>query len=239
LQAVLQAWHPMQRVWSMTFAHLTDWDEAGADIRGILYSNHWGRESKKNAKAPRGTQGRKDGSGPLRRCVLLRSLELMRLSRALLFLLAVAGVVQLARYYPQLPQTMASHFDGAGRPDGFQSRDAFVALCAAILLGTVAMFGGLGTLFRRLPSTWFNLPNRDYWLAPERREETLEAISTQLEWFGAVSLLLYLFVIQMVMETNLTSEPRLDSRLMWAVVGLYLIFALVWTTRFILRFRKP
>ncbi len=162
----------------------------------------------------------------------------MRVSRALLFLLAAAGVVQLLHYYPRLPETMASHFDGAGQPDGFQSRSAFFAICAAMLIMTVILFGGLGALFRKIPSKWFNLPNRDYWLAPERREETIEAISTQMEWFGVASLALYLFVIQMVVETNQTSEPRLDSKSMFVVLGLYLLFSAVWTTRFILRFRK-
>ncbi len=162
----------------------------------------------------------------------------MRPSRAILFLLAAAGVVQILRSYPLLPERMASHFDGTGRPDGFQSRDAFFALSASMLMMTLVLFGGLGALFRRIPSTWFNLPNRDYWLAPERREETIEAISGRMEWFGAVSLALYLFVIQTVIETNLTSEPRLDSGSMFVVLGIYLSFTGVWITRFIRRFRK-
>ena len=85
----------------------------------------------------------------------------------------------------------------------------------------------------------FNLPNRDYWLAPERREETLVAIAAQMEWFGAASLALYLFVIQKVLETNQTSAPRLDSRTLLVVLGLYLVFTAVWMTRFLMRFRKP
>jgi len=43
----------------------------------------------------------------------------------------------------------------------------------------------------------------------------------------------------MVVETNLTSEPRLDSASTFVVLGLYLLFTGVWITLFILRFRKP
>jgi hypothetical protein len=43
----------------------------------------------------------------------------------------------------------------------------------------------------------------------------------------------------MVVETNLTPEPALDSRTMFFVLGLYLLFTVVWIARFILRFRKP
>ncbi len=163
----------------------------------------------------------------------------MRTSRAVLLLLAAAGGVQLVWSYPTLPETMASHFDGTGRPDGFQSRDGFVALAASMLGIAVLIPVGLGALFRRIPPAWFNLPNRDYWLAPEQREETLDAISTQLDWFGAASLALYLIVIQMVVATNRSSAPRLDSKSMFIVLGLYLLFTGVWLARFLLRFKKP
>jgi uncharacterized membrane protein len=163
----------------------------------------------------------------------------MRASRTILLVFAAAGVAQLVHYHPRLPERMASHFDGSGTPDGFQSRDGFVALSGSMLAMTVVIFGGLGALFRKIPSKWFNLPNRDYWLAPERREETIDHISGRMEWFGAASLALYLFVIRMVVETNLTPEPALDSRTMFFVLGLYLLFTVVWIARFILRFRKP
>ncbi len=163
----------------------------------------------------------------------------MRASRSVLFFLAAAGIVQILHYYPLLPERMASHFDGSGRPNGFQSRDAFFALSASMLIGTLVLFGGMRALFRRIPSNWFNLPNRDFWLAPERREETIEYMSSQLEWLGAASLALYLFVIQMVVETNRTSEPRLDSRSMFLVLGLFFTFTTIWIVRFLLRFRKP
>lgn len=163
----------------------------------------------------------------------------MRASRAVLLLLAAAGVVQLLLYHPLLPENLASHFDGAGKPNGFQSRNGFVALSGSVLILTVVLFGDLGALFRTIPSSWFNLPNRDYWLAPERREETLDEILRGMEWLGAVSLGLYLFIIQMVLETNLTPEPRLEARTTWIVLGLYLAYTAVWTVRFLLRFRKP
>jgi serine/threonine-protein kinase len=163
----------------------------------------------------------------------------MRASRAILLLLAAAGVLQVVHYYPLLPERMASHFDGSGRPNGFQSRDGFVALSVSMLVTTIVIFGGLGALFQRIPSKWFNLPNRDYWLSPERRGETIDFLCTQMEWFGAASLALYLVVIQMVLETNLSAEPSLDSLSMFFVLGVFLLFTGIWLTRFILRFRKP
>ena len=163
----------------------------------------------------------------------------MRASRAILVLLAAVGVFQILHYYPLLPERIASHFNGSGEPNGFQSRNGFVVLSASMLILTVVLFGGLGALFQRIPSKWFNLPNRGYWLAPDRRQETLDFISTQMEWFGAASLALYLFVIRLVVQTNETPQPRLPSGAMFFVLGLYLVFTVVWISRFLLRFRMP
>ncbi len=157
----------------------------------------------------------------------------------ILLLLAAAGLVQLLHSYPLLPERMASHFDGSGQPNGFQSKREFAALSASILVLTVVLCGGMGALLRRIPSKWFNLPNRDYWLSPERREETIEAVSIQMEWFGAASLGLYLYIIQMVVEANRTCAPNLDSRSVFVVLGIYLLFTGIWLVRFIQRFRQP
>jgi uncharacterized membrane protein len=59
-----------------------------------------------------------------------------------------------------------------------------------------------------------------------------------MEWFGAASLALYLFVIQRVFETNRTSEPKLDSGSLFVILGIYLSFTGVWIARFVWRFRK-
>lgn len=163
----------------------------------------------------------------------------MTKSRTALLVLAAAAVLQLLYFYPLMPDTVASHFDGAGRPNGIQSREGFFGLSAGILVLTVTMMGGLGVLLRRLPTSWFNLPNRDYWLSRERREETVGYIGSQMEWFGAASLLLMLVILQMAFEANLTPAPRLEPGPVWWVLGLYFSFTMVWVTRFMLHFRKP
>jgi uncharacterized membrane protein len=162
----------------------------------------------------------------------------MRVSRAVLLLLALLGVAQLVHFYPVLPETVASHFDGAGRPNGFQSRDGFVLLSASILAMTVLICGGIGLVLGRIPSKWINLPNREHWLAPERREETIASISGQLEWFGAASLGLYLFILQAVIQTNFTSKPSLDTASTFTALGMFLAYTAVWTVRFVRRFRR-
>ena len=40
---------------------------------------------------------------------------------------------QVAYYYPQLPDTVASHFDLAGNVDGTASKQTFVTLAAVVI----------------------------------------------------------------------------------------------------------
>lgn len=163
----------------------------------------------------------------------------MRSSRILLFIELVLAVLQLAHFYPLMPETMASHFDAAGRPNGFQSRAEFFGLMAVILVAVVGIFVGLGSFFRVIPMSWMNLPHREYWLAPERRESTVDFIGQQMEWFGVATLLLLLLVVQAAIDANLTPETRLDPHSMWLLLGLYLAYVAVWMVLFLRHFRKP
>jgi len=163
----------------------------------------------------------------------------MKPTRILLLIGLALAVLQVAHYYPMMPGTMASHFDGAGRPNGFQSRGAFFALTAVMLVVVVAIFMGLASLIRLLPPSWVNLPHREYWLAPERLEGTMDFIVQQMEWFGVATLLLLLLVVQAAVEANLAPEPRIDSDSMWLFLVLYFLYTAVWMVRFLRHFRVP
>ena len=46
-------------------------------------------------------------------------------SRVVFAVLLVVALALLAVYYPQLPERMASHFNGAGRANGWSSKAFF------------------------------------------------------------------------------------------------------------------
>ena len=50
----------------------------------------------------------------------------MSAPKAVFIALVALAVAQAIFYYPQLPGTMASHFDGAGHPNGWSSKPVFV-----------------------------------------------------------------------------------------------------------------
>src|SRR5215210_4275920 len=83
-------------------------------------------------------------------------------------------LIQAARYYPFLPARVASHFDVRGRPNGWMARQEFL-LFEVLAIGVIfgISFGG-PALLGKVPSSMLNIPQRSYWLAPERRSQTLE-----------------------------------------------------------------
>ncbi len=155
-----------------------------------------------------------------------------------LLALIVVMIVQVLYYYPRLPDMMASHFNEAGEPDGWSSKSSFFAILGGLIVLTALIFAGMGLWLPKLPTSIINLPQRDYWLAPERREETFRVLSEYMLWFGAVTMLLFVGMIHQIVQANLKADPRLENP--WLFLAPYLAFTGVWILALIKRFqRKP
>jgi uncharacterized membrane protein len=159
----------------------------------------------------------------------------MRLSRIVLFFLIGTFVAQAVYYYPVLPDPMASHFDGAGRPDAWMSKRSFFIFEALILGLIVLEFTLLPWLIGKMPLSLINMPNKQYWFADERREETLAVIGRFFEWFAAALLALFTAVNQLVFRANLDGE-NLSSK-MWLILLAFFVFVAVWLVKFFRQFR--
>lgn len=158
--------------------------------------------------------------------------------RRIFYALVALALIQVIYYYPQMPEVVASHFDGLGAPNDWASKQGFFGLYLAIILMLVAVFelvprwsGNSGRFGRKIP-------NRDYWLAPERVEQTKAFFRRQMFIMGIVHLLLAIYTIQLALLANLDQQPRLHSSIGWAL-ALYFIFLGAWLIHFHLHFRNP
>ncbi|MBI2375389.1 MAG: DUF1648 domain-containing protein [Deltaproteobacteria bacterium] len=159
-------------------------------------------------------------------------------ARLVLGLLAAAGMVQFLTGFSSMPETMATHFGPSGAADGFAPKSAW-PFVQAIMLGLPLLIG-LGTpeLVGRIPVELVNLPNKEYWLAPERRATTLDAFREELAWFGSFMLAFMLWVTHLVFDANRRHGPLSNSGM---IMGLLVMLAvtIVWCVRFFRRFRLP
>jgi uncharacterized membrane protein len=162
----------------------------------------------------------------------------MRKYLAIMVLLVLASVVQTLYYYPQLPEVVASHFNSSGIANGWQPKGVFFGIYGGVIMLLVLIFSASTLFIDRVPDTLINLPRKDYWLAPERRAETFTFINGQMMLFGNATLVLIFMVFHFAIRANLTPQKQLPSSIMLPLLGAYILFSLVWTLRFILRFRK-
>lgn len=162
----------------------------------------------------------------------------MRLIRIIIYFLIGIFIAQSVFYYSSLPDIMASHFDGAGNPNGWMSKSFFFVFQGAVLLLIIGISLFLPKLVKKTPYKWVNLPNKDYWLAKERRDETIITIGKYQEWFCIALLILFIAVNQLVFQANLEKKP-LPSAPMWTILGLFFAFVIIWLILFIGQFRKP
>ncbi len=154
----------------------------------------------------------------------------------LALLVAMAG--QSAWYYPRLPALVASHFGVSGHADSYMPKQEFMRLHLGVvgLISLVLLV--VPMLVVRLPPGMINLPNKDYWLAPERRAHTGRVIRGFLTSFGDAMLLFLLVIFGDAMRASLLPAPRLSNRV-WVMLILLASFAVIWTIRFVRAFRRP
>ena len=154
------------------------------------------------------------------------------------FLLAVS-FSQVIFYYPNMPETMATHFDSAGNPNGWMSKSSFFLIEILILLISTASFLLMPFLFAKYRvRSGINLPNKDYWLAPSRIDYFYNYFKTSFAWFGVVTLTLLAGTTQLVLEANLTKNPVLNMRPFYILLTGYLGFVIIWTVYFYRKFGR-
>jgi len=161
----------------------------------------------------------------------------LRWTRILFIALLLVAALQCWYYYPLLPDIVASHFDGAGTPNNWSSKNAFFLIYGLILLLCIGIFLLLPLCFEWLPERSLNLPNKKYWLAPQRRVQTFAFMKLGLLVFGLASLLLGIAVMQEAMIANLQPESDLSDRV-WGYLIAYFVFVAVWLAVFIRRFYR-
>jgi uncharacterized membrane protein len=156
----------------------------------------------------------------------------------LLITLAVAAFA-LAYSYPQLPPVVASHFNASGAPNAWQPKGAFAMTLVILYLLFTLLWLSVPQLLRSVPVGLVNLPNREYWLAPQRRDHTAHVIGDQLAWLGSMQIALIAFIAQFAIDANLPgASGRLHPAVPW-IAGAFVILLGAWLIRFLRMFSRP
>lgn len=162
---------------------------------------------------------------------------MFKLPRIILFLLLLVLFFHLYHFYEEMPERVASHFNAVGAPNSWTSKNSFVFFTAVIGLFAAGFSVFVMFLIENLPVSLLNLPNKNYWLAEERRAESLSRIRTFFEWFSVGMLVLINAVFYFTLKANAHKEP-LSSAIWFVLIGFF-AFVIVWIIVFIKQFRIP
>lgn len=157
-----------------------------------------------------------------------------------LFALAmVAAAVVIFASGSQLPAEVASHFDGGGRADAAMSRGAYLLLMIALADGVPALMWWLQC--RAARQGQINIPHREYWLAPERRQESLRYLHRHAGVMALALLALLVGVHLLVVGAHLAGDgrPELDLGAFMACLLGFMGFSVLWIALLVRRFRFP
>lgn len=152
--------------------------------------------------------------------------------------LVLGAVADLVAHYPRLPERVATHFNEAGDPDGWSTRQGYlwtvcwgVGLLPAVILGSIAAV-------KFLPARFINVPHPEIWLAPGQAERTRAIAAAMVHWTGVATFVFLMALNHLTLRANLTPEPRLGSW-PWILVGALIAAMAAIIVPTMLRFRRP
>lgn len=159
--------------------------------------------------------------------------------RILLYgLLLVAGLFIWRSAELLMPPQIASHFGPSGVANAFMPRDGYVhfmLLIGVIVPGALAEVIGLaGQIGGSL-----KIPNKNYWMAPERRDQSLAWMSAHARWFACLLSGFICYVHWLVIAANRTQPPVLAPEKIIPALVVFVLSTLAWGLSLQLRFRRP
>lgn len=105
-------------------------------------------------------------------------------------------------------------------------------------LGLPLLIAAISFVVRFMPVSSINLPNREYWLAPERRDATYAFFSRQLLWLACLLVCFMAGLNWLTIQANTSTPVRMPTQLFLTFLGAYLASMAVWIVNFLRRFKR-
>lgn len=152
-------------------------------------------------------------------------------------LLFIIEIVILRNFYFSLPDKIATHFGNMNNPDGFSDKFNFILIYNVFLFFLILMFYGINIFIKKSSNSMINVPKKEYWLAPERRDITIVMLQANLNFFGIITFIFMLVNLIFIIDANLSSPIKLNNDF-WIALMLFLVSTMAWLIRLLLVFSK-
>ena len=163
----------------------------------------------------------------------MKSIPWVAFALALLF-----AIVYFSHTVPSLPPMVSSHFDGAGFPTAHMARDTYTKFVFAMGVGfPIAIVALLTVVYSKASD--MKLPNRDYWLAPERIAQTRSLLVSHAIWFGCLMVVMVCYVHWLVLAAHRSVPPHLSNQMVMGGLLVFMAISLGWVIALLRAFRMP
>lgn len=163
----------------------------------------------------------------------LRARSLVSLICLMVF--SVTFVIYTSYY---LPSSVATHFNINNQPDGWMTRDAYLLMILTLLISIPSAISvGISILSKKFCHL-INLPDREYWLAPPRLNDSLDFFGAHGHRLGRLVIVLMTGLHYVVLLAN-RAEPVALSQPWFIAIVLGFVLALgLWVLALYRRFPK-
>jgi len=158
--------------------------------------------------------------------------------RLLFVLVLIVAPIVVYATSAGLPERVATHFGPGGVANGWMHHETYLALMLAMTtllpLFVVAMTG----FFPRIAVSQIKIANREHWLAPSRRAETLAWLTSHASWLGIVLSLFLVGMHVLLVQANAVRPARLDEPMFFMLLAAFVALLFAWIVTMTLRFRR-
>jgi uncharacterized membrane protein len=158
-------------------------------------------------------------------------------------LITLIGLITFALVYivyttAGLPDTVATHFGIHNQANGWMSRNGYLLFTVALLLGMPTFINFcVGILPAKIPR-WTNIPNRNYWLAPERLEASVRFLAAHGKWLGCLMVAMITAMHYIILTANRTEPATLPMTMFLLLIVGFLFSVFIWVAVLYRRFMK-
>jgi hypothetical protein len=159
-------------------------------------------------------------------------------ARTVFFILVVCAALFVWVTSLALPEVAASHFVGSGAANGFMPRTSYVRFMLLVVVVLPMVLVLVPSVSLNNLKAGIRLPNKEYWLAPERQMETIEFLRQHMARFGSILVVFLCYIHWLVVRANAAAPPSMPAP--WAIGGIavFVVCALIWSIALLLRFRN-
>jgi F0F1-type ATP synthase membrane subunit c/vacuolar-type H+-ATPase subunit K len=137
----------------------------------------------------------------------------------------------------ELPTHVASHFGAGNVANDSMDRLSYLVLMLGLAVGLPVL---LVVAFSRMPRALerkLNIPHRDYWLAPARRQRTLAFLGAHVCWLGTLLAAFLTGIHFVLVAANTAQPPRLPAQPFVTLLVLFFCAMALWVFALVARFR--